>query len=151
MVVLPGLRVGGSPGLGVTLEPKKIDYASVRDRSADAIRNELLAATLSQLERDSLLKKVDMLFRLCKPPTDFNPIGNYTFDRTRLEAIDNQRHRIIHGEGIKVVMTQLDADLEFVMKTSHYLMGLVNQRYGLRLHPDKVFTQPRKPGAGSES
>ncbi len=32
------------------LEPKKIDYASVRDRSADAIRDELLAATLGQLD-----------------------------------------------------------------------------------------------------
>lgn len=133
------------------LEPKKIDYASVRDRSAEAIRDELLAATLSQLERESLLRKVDMLFRLCNPPADFTPIGNYTFDRSRLEAIDNRRHRIIHGEGIKDAMNDLDADLEFVQKTSHFLMGLVNQRYGLRLHPYEVFPQVQRPGAAANS
>jgi hypothetical protein len=133
------------------LEPKKIDYGSVCDRSAEAIRDELLAATLSQLECESLLRKVDMLFPLCKPPPDFNPIGNYTFDRSRLEAIDNRRHRIIHGEGIKDAMNDLDADLEFVKKTSHFLMGLVNRRYGLRLHPYKVFPQVQKPGGAANS
>lgn len=92
-----------------------------------------------------------MLLRLCKPPADFNPIGNYTFDHTRLEAIDNRRHRIIHGDGIKVLMTDLDADLKFVMKTSHYLMCLVNQRYGLRIHPYKVFPLLPTPDSGLES
>ncbi|MGA3373167.1 MAG: hypothetical protein ABSC48_15545 [Terracidiphilus sp.] len=133
------------------LEKKTVDYASVRDHTADAIRDELLTKKLKELEYKSLLEKVGMLFRLCKPPANFAPIEDYTFDQKRLEAIDNRRNQIIHGNGIKVLMTDLDSDLEFVRRTSHYLMAMVNQRFGLRLHPYKVFPQPPTLSSVSES
>jgi hypothetical protein len=80
----------------------------------------------------------------------FAPIDNYIFDRGRLEAIDNQRHRIIHANGLKKTqLTNIDDDLEYVKKTSYYLMGLVNQKYGVRIHPFKVFPQPATIPASS--
>lgn len=131
------------------VEKKKVHFAMLRGSSAEAIRDELIQETLSQLERESLLKKVDMLFRLCNPPKDFAPMSNYTFDRKRLAAIDNQRHRIIHANGLKAEIENVDDGLEYVIKTSNFLMGLVNQRYGVRIHPLKVFAQPATPSVES--
>jgi hypothetical protein len=117
------------------LEAKKVDFATLSSRSDEAIRDELIQAMLSQLERESLLKKVDMLFRVCNPPEGYAPIDNYVFDRKRLDTIDNQRHRIIHANGLKDQLNNDDDDLAYVVKTSNYLMGLVNQKYGVRIHP----------------
>jgi hypothetical protein len=129
------------------LEAKKIDFVTVSTRSAEAIRDELIHAMLVQLERESLLKKVDMLFRLCNPPEGWSPVANYVFDRSRLEAIDSQRHRIIHADGLRDQLLNVEDDLTYVMKTSNYLMGLVNQKYGVRIHPLKVFPQPASSSA----
>jgi hypothetical protein len=127
------------------VEAKKIEFAAVRGRSSDAIRDELIQTALSQLERESLLKKVDMLFQLCTPPKNFAPIENYTFERNRLEAIDNKRHRIIHANGLKAELENVDDDLEYVRKTSNFLMGLVHQKYGVQINPLKTFAQPAPP------
>jgi hypothetical protein len=120
------------------VEAKKIDFAAVRSKSSDAIRDELVQVALSQLERESLLKKVDMLFRLCNPPKGFAPIDNYIFDRDRLEAIDNKRHLIIHANGLKAELQNIDDDLEYIRETSVFLMGLVHQKYGVQIHPLKA-------------
>jgi hypothetical protein len=118
---------------------KKIDFATIRGSSTDAVREELIQAALSQLERESLIKKVDMLFRLCNPPKDFAPTANYTFDRNRLEAIDSQRHRIVHEIDLRGELKSIDDDLEYVRKTSIFLMGLVHQKYRVQIHPLKAF------------
>jgi hypothetical protein len=131
------------------VEAKKVDFGTLSRQSAEAIRDELIQAMLGQLERDSLLKKLDMLFRLCTPPEGFAPVDNYVFDRTRLGAIDDQRHRIIHADGLRTQLTNVDDDLTYVIKTGNYLMGLVHQKYGVRIHPLKVFPQPATRSAPS--
>jgi hypothetical protein len=87
--------------LGAAPRGEEGDFATASRQSAEAIRDELIQAILSQLERESLLKKVDMLFRLCNPPEGYAPIDNCVFDRKRLDAIDSQRHRIIHANGLR--------------------------------------------------
>ncbi len=95
------------------------------------------------------MKKIVTLLRLCKPPEGFAPIGNYKFERKKVEEIDNKRHRIVHVDGLKSPSKHVDADLEYIFKTSQYLMGLVNQRYQVRIHPHRVFNQalPVDPAA----
>jgi hypothetical protein len=78
------------------IDGKKVSFQEIRDKGHEAIRGELVGEKLRQLERESLLKKVDLLFTLCPPPEGYAPIGSYTFDRARLLKIDNIRHRIIH-------------------------------------------------------
>ncbi len=124
---------------------KKVDFSALRGKAAEKIREELIEAKLSQLERESLLSKVDLLFRLCPPPKDFAPIGHYVFDRDRLERIDGDRHRIIHSNAFGVALTNVEEDLEFVSKTANYLAALVNQKYGIQFHPLKIFGLPAVP------
>jgi hypothetical protein len=113
------------------IDTRKIDFATLREKTADTIREELIGARLNQLERESLLTKVDLLFRLCPPPKAFAPIRNYSFDRDRLERIDGDRHRIIHSGGFTGNLMTIDEDLDFVSTTVLYLMALVEQKYHL--------------------
>jgi hypothetical protein len=122
-------------------EAKKVSYSDLLTKAPDAIRDELLDATLLQLGRESLIKKVDKLLLLCKPPEGFEPIGHYKFDRDRLEAIDHKRHLIIHADGLRSPLSDVGTDLEYILKTNNYLAALVNMRYGVQINPLKVFPQ----------
>ena len=124
---------------------KKASFAEYCGKTQDLIRNEMIQEKLKQLERESLLKKVDLLFQLCTPPKGYSPIHNYAYDRDRLEKIDDDRHAIIHGNSMGKPVTNINDDLDFIWKTVNYLLALVNHKYGVQLNPIKVFKLPIPP------
>ena len=128
------------------IQGKKVAYSSL-GKPAEDIRTELIHDKLEQLERESLLKKVDLLFILCPPPRNYSPIDNYAFDRDRLEEIDERRHGIIHRNGMTESLTNIEDDLEFISKTANFLMGLVNQKYDVRLNPLLLLNLPALPAS----
>ena len=130
----------------VVLRDRRIAFTSV-GKPPEVIREELIHEKLDQLERESLLKKVDLLFQLCTPPKDFAPINNYAYDRDRLLAIDNARHAIIHRDGMGKPIPHIENDLEYISKTANFLMGLVNKKYGVQLNVIKVMNLPIPPEA----
>lgn len=115
------------------LDNRKVNFSQLREKPYENLRQDLIDGRLAQLERESLITKIDLLFNLCQPPRDFDPIGNYVYDRERLLRIDGQRHRIIHQNGFGEKLADVDSDLEFVSKTASYLMSLVNHRYGVQI------------------
>jgi hypothetical protein len=127
------------------ISEKKISYTELSGSTPEAIREELIHDKLDQLERESLLRKVDLLFRLCSPPSGFAPIKDYAYDRDRLENIDLARQAIIHRDGLGKPVANIDKDLDFISRTANYLMALVNQKYGVRLNILKVFNLPIPP------
>lgn len=126
---------------------KKVSFAAFQGKSHHAIRDEMIQEKLKQLERESLLKKLDLLFQLCTPPKGYAPINNYVYDRDRLEKIDDARHGIIHRNSMGKPLTSIDDDLDFISKTANYLLALVNQKYDVKLNIIKVFNLPISPGA----
>jgi len=125
---------------------RKVSFSDLR-KSSDVIRNEMIQDKLQNLERDSLLKKVDLLFQLCTPPRDYRPINNYAYDRDRLEKIDDARHRIIHRDGMGKTVANIDDDLDFILKTANYLLALVNNKYGVQLNVLTMFNLPTTTAA----
>ncbi len=126
------------------LKDRKVAFTSV-GKSPELIRAELINERLEQLERESLVKKVDLLFQLCTPPKDFAPINNYAYDRERLLAIDNARHEIVHRDGMGKSIPNIEEDLEYISKTANFLMGPVNKKYGVQLNVIKVMNLPNPP------
>jgi hypothetical protein len=118
---------------------KKASFATYYGKPYEVIRDEMIQEKLKQLERDSLLKKADLLFQICTPPSGYAPIENYIYDRERLMTIDDARHGIIHRNDMGKPVANVDDDLDFISKTANYLMALVNQKYGVQLNPLKVF------------
>ena len=90
---------------------KKVSFSAFNEKTHEVIRNEIIQEKLKQLERDSLLKKVDLLFQLCTPPKGYAPLNNYVYDRDRLEKIDDARHGIIHRNGMGKPVVGIDEDL----------------------------------------
>jgi hypothetical protein len=107
----------------------------------------MIQEKLNQLERESLLKKLDLLFQLCTPPKGYTPINNYAYDRDRLEQIDDARHGIIHRNDMGKPLANIDNDLDFISKTANYLLALVNHKYGVQLNITKIFNLPIPPEA----
>jgi hypothetical protein len=118
---------------------KKTTFAAFQGRPLDVIRDEMIEEKLKQLEWDSLLKKVDLLFQLCTPPMGYAPINNYAYDRDRLEKIDDARHAIIHRNAMGKPVANIEDDLDFILKTANYLLALVNRKYGVQLNTKKMF------------
>lgn len=126
---------------------KKATFAAYYGKSQDLIRDEMIQEKLKQLERESLLKKLDLLFQLCTPPKGYAPINNYAYDRDRLEQIDDARHGIIHRNDMGKPLANIDNDLDFISKTANYLLALVNHKYGVQLNIIKIFNLPIPPEA----
>ena len=126
---------------------KKASFAAYSGKTHDVIRDEMIQEKLKQLERDSLLKKADLLFQLCTPPSGYVPINNYTYDRDRLENIDDARHGIIHKNSMGKPVVNIDDDLDFISKTANYLLALVNHKYSVQLNIIKIFGLPTPPQA----
>ena len=117
------------------VDAKKIDLKSVREQSYEELRDGLIKARIDQIERESVLTKIDLLFALCRPPADYAPLNNYAYDRARLERIDGERHAVIHGSGFLTPLPTIEYDLDYISKSAWYVMGLVNQKHGLRIDP----------------
>jgi hypothetical protein len=124
---------------GSMLDDKKISVKDAQTKKYEDIRAELIEARLNQIGRESLLTKIDLLFKLCTPPKDYAPMNNYVYDRARIEKIDGQRHNMIHENGFGEVLPTLAEDLEYLSKTAWFLMGLVNQKHNLKIDMRQFF------------
>jgi hypothetical protein len=121
------------------VEKKGISLAEAKAAPYDQLLEQKVKDFFVQLERESLLAKADLLLARCKPPAKWSPMNNYEYDKNRLEYLDQFRHNIIHGDGMGMELKNSDDEIDYLMKTAHYFMGLVNLRYGFRLAPLYMF------------
>jgi hypothetical protein len=128
------------------VENRTLPLSEIKGRSFDELLNHKLNEFISDLERDSLLKKVDLLFALCRPPKKWAPIKDFTFDRDRLESLDRLRHEIVHGESVGRSIPSCEKEIEFLVRTPFFLMDLVTLRYGLELDRQSVTRLLLGPG-----
>jgi hypothetical protein len=124
------------------ISDKKVDYKDLQGKTTEEVRAVLIQSKLDKLEWESLLLKVDLLFKLCTPEAGYSPINNYTYDRDKLKRIDDDRHGIIHRDCIGKPVANIDDDLDYISKTANYLMALVNHKYGVHLNVLKVMNIP---------
>ena len=114
---------------------KTITLEELKEKTHDEILKDKITKFIVGLERESLLSKIDKLFQICKPPAKFSPIKKYTYDRHRLVKLDELRHEIVHGEGLKSPMIDCDNEIIYMNNTANLLMALLNHAYGLKLNP----------------
>lgn len=88
-----------------------------------------LSGELDRLERESLLKKVDRLFQLCKPKKQMYLTNGFKFDRDRLERLDALRHAIVHAPGKRRQFPSVADDLDFLRKSGLHLVVMLSETY----------------------
>jgi hypothetical protein len=127
------------------IEQRQIKLSDVREANYDQILRRKLDEFFEQLERESLLRKMDYLFARCKPPEKWSAMHGYVFDRERLERLDRYRQEVIHGNGLVQELADAEAEVDYLMRVTLFSQGLVNLRYGLRLDPFYSVTGKQPP------
>lgn len=129
------------------LDQRQIKISEVRELKYEDLLRKKLDEYFEQLERESLVKKADLLFARCKPPQNYDPMHGYTFDRDRLLRLDEYRHQIIHGDNLGKGIANAEEEVDFLMRTVLFFMGMVNLRYGIQLDPYYAMTGQELPAA----
>lgn len=119
---------------------KKLTLAEIEGQSFETLLLKLIEVHLTNLEKESLLKKLDFLFQICQPPSGFAPTEGYSYSRERLTSLDELRHKIVHAIGPTSRLPKGEQDLEFLWKTGYFMFDLVNERYGIKIDQQYVFS-----------
>jgi len=114
---------------------KQISLEELKGNSYDAMARAKIKQFIDDLERKSLLEKIDKMFQICQPPPKFSPINDYTFDRDKTESLDTLRHEIVHGTRLYSSLTNIDEDIKYMRDTANFLMALVNYKYNVKINP----------------
>jgi hypothetical protein len=91
---------------------------------------------LAQLERESILKKADILHQVIKPGNYQTTVREYAYSRDRLQLIDRARHDAVHRLQFREGFAEIDHTIDYLRKTVVYFMGLIHRRYGLKIDPN---------------
>jgi hypothetical protein len=118
---------------------KQIPLSVVREESFENIRRMKLDAALSDLEMESLEKKIDRLHARCRPEKGWSPMRGYAFDMGRIRSLDKLRQEIVHGDGLGRPIANVDDEFDYMQRTCMYFMGLVHYRYGLQIDAYRAF------------
>jgi len=117
------------------LDRQQIKLSEARDLGYERALRMKLDEFFDKLERESLMKKADLLLARCQPPENWTPIHDYSYDRHRLKRLDDYRHEIIHGDSLGNGIKNASEEVNYLSGTVLYFMGLVNLRYKLMIDP----------------
>jgi hypothetical protein len=116
-----------------TVNKRQIRIEEVKGNTYETLVKHKFGEFIVNLERESLIVKADKIFSFCKPPPKFAPFPTYEYDRNRLAALDQLRHDIVHGDGIRGPLSACDNDVKYMEDTAVFFMCLVNEGYGIKM------------------
>lgn len=114
------------------IRKKTITLERMRDSTFEEECKREIKRFVEEMDRKSLMRKIDTLFSMCRPPNPFNPVTNYVYERGRVEILDRLRHGIIHEDGIDVHRENCDDDILYLRNTGTFLASLINYKYDVR-------------------
>jgi hypothetical protein len=119
---------------------RKISLSALKTDSYETIARAQVNAYLEDLERKSLIEKIDRLFGICKPRNGISPYAEYNYDRDRVVTLDKMRHDVVHHAG-PISLPDGSNDIKYLAHTYSYLVAMVAYRH----------TLPRLSGTGKLS
>jgi hypothetical protein len=118
---------------GQILKDRPVTLEEAKGRPFEKMLQKHLERYLGQLERESLFRKIDVIYQVCRSEPNAETIRGYAFDRGRLERLDRRRHEIIHGAALGQAIPDIENELKYMLDTANHLMVLVAVRFGLKL------------------
>lgn len=129
---------------------KEVSLSEVKTASFSALFHQKLSSYLEYFERESLLKRFDRLFALCRPPEEFEGISGFRFDRDRLHRLDRLRHDVVHHNVEQADFDDIEQDLDFIFKSGLHVWGMVHHRYGVQMDVRNLVDVPDFPEGSSD-
>jgi len=113
------------------IKDRKIEIGTVLAETKDNVIQAATEKFLVGLERESIVKRSDILHAICKPASQARYANNFTFSKSALETFDNLRHDIVHGQqSVREIFT-IDQELNFGLKAGVYFSSMIRHKYGL--------------------
>jgi hypothetical protein len=114
---------------------KQISLEDLKGADYSELMRQKIHRFIVELDRRSLLEKIDKLFEICQPPPNFSPIHNHVFNRNKIETLDTLRHEIVHGNGLDAPLPTCLENIKYMRDTANFLMALVNKKYNIKMNP----------------
>lgn len=113
---------------------RKPPLSDIKGKSYDELLREIVRSHIEKdVERQSITEKVQRIMERCY--SSFPVLGDYKYEITTLQRIDNLRNDIVHGSG-PVAVANCESDLSFLKTTTLYLFMLLHSKYGIVPDPE---------------
>jgi hypothetical protein len=131
-----------------TVREKTFSLRELEKSSPDQIQKRALAHQMTVLSRESLLKRINLLFKVCKPDSSTLNSGTYRFNRDRLDHLDKLRNMFVHDPSPATRIPFLHHienwkaaadDLDFLTWTPFKLVDATRKRHSLRPSPEHLY------------
>lgn len=116
------------------VEAQKVALSDLVSTTPARLWKAKLEQHLAALEKESLRKRTERLFAICKPSQAFDPIGEFKYDVDSVERLDKLRQDVIHGAGPSTI-PNCDAELEYLVKVGLYFFAMLNTTFGVKVNP----------------
>lgn len=121
------------------LDKMEITFKHVKNNRIDNIRIELINNIMKQVERSSMLDRMNFLYRRCKLGSR-EIMRDYKFDKEQIKMFDKLRHNIVHGQlPVTDISENLLNLLFYLKKTGYYFMVMVLVAYDIKIESSAVF------------
>jgi hypothetical protein len=120
------------------LSNKKLSLSDISNNSYEDLLKLQLNKFLEDFERESMLKKFELLFYLCKPPEVYEPLENYKYDNKRISELDKLRHDYVHGVGIVNKLPNGEEDITYLEKTLYFFTALIQDTFGYKIDQNSL-------------
>jgi hypothetical protein len=110
---------------------KKVELGSLSQHSLEEVTRMVVRKELWALGRESLIRRADLLHRICEAPKAFD---RSVYDPDNLARIDKLRHEIVHGDRFGKEITDVENDLQFLRQTCDHFFALMHATFGQRLY-----------------
>ncbi len=118
------------------VERRTVTFEELRAQDAQSLLAGRLDTYVRGLDREPLLARADRLFEICQPPKGFAPVGNYQYDRERLEQLDKLRQAIVHGgEPVPPPVPECENTVEYLARTGLFFCAMVHEALGVQIDP----------------
>ncbi len=111
---------------------KKVSIQDVANSSSQEVLSGVVTAFVQQLERESILKKTDMLIHVLSPSSTDAQLLLKEFDRTRLAQLDVRRHECVHSRQFSTSNGSIQSDLASLRDTIDLFIRLVCMTLGFK-------------------
>lgn len=116
----------------------KVTLADARGDAYERLLDAAIVRRLAELERGSLLDKLDVIFARCRPKPGVAAFEDAPYDRARVYRLDELRHRLIHDPALRVEIAKIDAELWYLIRLPFLLISVLHDRFGLTIDPKLV-------------
>jgi hypothetical protein len=114
------------------LSTKTIPVATILDSNVEVALEAKLKEFVEDIQKQSLLFKIEKLSKLLKRSITKSSVKNYTYDATRLQSIDDLRHELAHHQKKDYTIKQAEEDMRYLYRTAFHFLDLTVDKYNLQ-------------------